>query len=315
MSATIRPLALLGAFVAGWLAPRGAVLTPLIPWLVGFMLFVTFLGLDARKTTVRRSHFLIVILNLLIGTCGFKLVSATSSDQTLALAVFFAGMAPTATAAPAIACFLKKEAEYIATGLLMTTGAVMLALPTLIPWALGKSSAGGEFFAAFLSVAKSVALTMVLPITLAQIWRVVRPSSRTWPKRWKNVTFATWTLMVTIIACRASAFIRNPANGVGASILLRVGAASLVVCALNFIVGYWIGEKNYRGESSQTLGQKNTGAMIVFASLYAEPLVALGPTIYVLWHNLWNAAQLARVSALERKESEAAETSTTSDAQ
>jgi BASS family bile acid:Na+ symporter len=117
--------------------------------------------------------------------------------------------------------------------------------------------------------------------------------------------------MVTIIACRASAFIRDPANGVGPAILLHVGVASLVVCALNFTIGYWIGEKNWRGESSQTLGQKNTGAMIVFASLYAGPLVALGPTTYVLWHNLWNAAQLARASAGGRKETESSKTSTT----
>ena len=314
MSATIRPLALLAAFVVGWLVPQGAVLSPLIPWFVGFMLFMTFLGLNVHKMVVRRSHLLIVALNILIGTCGYKFVSAVSSDQTLALSVFFAGMAPTATAAPAIAGFLKKEAEYIVAGLLLTTGAVMATLPFLIPWALGKESAGGEFFAAFLSVAKSVGLTMVLPILLARIWRVVWPTSKTWTKRCKNLTFAAWTLMVTIIACRASAFIQNPANGVGASVLLHVGAASLVVCALNFTVGYWIGEKDYRGESSQTLGQKNTGAMIVFASLYAGPLVALGPTTYVLWHNLWNAAQLAKASASARKESESS-TSPTNDAQ
>jgi BASS family bile acid:Na+ symporter len=27
---------------------------------------------------------------------------------------------------------------------------------------------------------------------------------------------------------------------------------------------------------------------------YANPLVALGPTFYVLWHNLWNSWQLHR---------------------
>jgi BASS family bile acid:Na+ symporter len=28
--------------------------------------------------------------------------------------------------------------------------------------------------------------------------------------------------------------------------------------------------------------------------VYANPLVALGPTFYVLWHNLWNSWQLYR---------------------
>jgi BASS family bile acid:Na+ symporter len=39
------------------------------------------------------------------------------------------------------------------------------------------------------------------------------------------------------------------------------------------------------------------------ALTYATPLVALGPTIYVLWHNLWNAWQLYRHDkrALDKK--------------
>jgi hypothetical protein len=69
---------------------------------------------------------------------------------------------------------------------------------------------------------------------------------------------------------------------------------SLVICATNFIVGYLIGRPQYGLECSQALGQKNNSFTVYLALTYANPLVALGPTIYVLWHNLWNAWQLYR---------------------
>ena len=53
-----------------------------------------------------------------------------------------------------------------------------------------------------------------------------------------------------------------------------------------------IGGREFPREASQSLGQKNTSFTIYLALTYANPLVALGPTCYVLWHNLWNSWQL-----------------------
>ncbi len=53
-----------------------------------------------------------------------------------------------------------------------------------------------------------------------------------------------------------------------------------------------IGGREFAREASQSLGQKNTSFTIYLALTYANPLVALGPTCYVLWHNLWNSWQL-----------------------
>ncbi len=298
----IRPLALMCSFVVGWFFPEGAVLTFLIPWFVRFMLFMVFLGLDVRKMALRRSHFVILALNIAISVGGYEaLFLCGESYRTLALAVFFAGMAPTATAAPAIASFLKRDVEYVVTGLLLTTFGVAVALPALLPWVLDTELTFDAFLNNFLHVALNVAGTIVAPIIVARLWRFIVPSSKTWTKRFKNWTFAAWVLMVTVIACRASEFIQNPANGVRTTILLEIGALSLVVCVVNFVLGFVVGEKGLREESSQTLGQKNTGALIYFASLYADPIVALGPTVYVLWHNTWNAVQLEFLAIKERR--------------
>ncbi len=302
MGAMIRPIALMCAFVVGWFFPQGAEFAWTIPWFVRFMLFMTFLGLNVHKMKLRRSHFIILALNILIGVLSceaFKLCGERWS--TLAAAALFTGLAPTATAAPAIASFLKREVEYVVTGLLLTTLGVAIALPLALPWALHIEESSGEFFKAFLQVASSVLSTIVAPIIAARLVRRLYPNSATWTKRFKNATFYAWVVMVTVISCRASEFIHNPGNGVRPTILAEIAGLSLAICVLNFAIGYFVGERGLKEEASQTLGQKNTGAMIYFASHYANPLAALGPTIYVLWHNSWNAIQLQVLALKERR--------------
>ena len=76
------------------------------------------------------------------------------------------------------------------------------------------------------------------------------------------------------------------------TILLQIGCATLAICILNFFVGWLIGPRRRKLESSQLLGQKNTNFGMYLALCYATPLTAFGPIFYVLWHNLWNGAQL-----------------------
>ena len=61
---------------------------------------------------------------------------------------------------------------------------------------------------------------------------------------------------------------------------------------MNFTVGGLLVPKRYRREGSQTLGQKNNMLTIYLAMTFASPLAALGPTFYVVFHNLWNVWQL-----------------------
>ena len=292
MGAMVRPMALMCAFVVGWFCPQGAVLSWTIPWFVRFMLFMTFLGLNVHKMKLRRSHFAILALNILIGV-GACAILRRMGYPALATAAFFTGMAPTATAAPAIASFLRREVEYVVTSVLLTTFGIAIATPLLIPWAVGmETAAPGAFFDAFLRVAWTVVTTIVAPIVAARLLRLVYPSAQTWTKRFKIATFYAWVLMVTVISCRAAGFIQNPENGVKAFVLIEAALTALAICVIDFTLGFFVGEKGLREESSQSLGQKNTGVMIYFAVLYASPIAALGPTLYVLWHNSWNAIQL-----------------------
>ena len=72
-----------------------------------------------------------------------------------------------------------------------------------------------------------------------------------------------------------------------------------------------IGGREFSREGSQSLGQKNTTFTIYLALTYASPLIALGPTCYVIWHNLWNSWQLHRAAGHEAPPSAPAKNAST----
>ena len=89
MAAMLRPIALMCAFVVGWFFPQGGALAWTIPWFVRFMLFMVFLGLNVHKMALRRSHVIILALNLFVGVAFCELFRVFGDAQgTLASAAF-----------------------------------------------------------------------------------------------------------------------------------------------------------------------------------------------------------------------------------
>jgi len=142
-------------------------------------------------------------------------------------------------------------------------------------------------------VAGSVLLVVFLPMGLALLLRTLYPASMQWPGKLRNLSFGLWLTAMFLIMANASHFVRAQANlPISTFVFLALG--SILVCCLNFLLGRLIGGKEFPREASQSLGQKNTAFTIYLAMTYASPLIALGPTFYVIWHNLWNSYQLHR---------------------
>ncbi|MCF0234776.1 MAG: hypothetical protein HUK22_07355, partial [Thermoguttaceae bacterium] len=92
MGAMIRPVALMCAFVVGYLWPGGADFAWTIPWFVRFMLFMVFLKLEFKKMAIRPSHLAILFLNLALAA-AFYGAGGLVGSRTLALAAFFTAIA------------------------------------------------------------------------------------------------------------------------------------------------------------------------------------------------------------------------------
>jgi BASS family bile acid:Na+ symporter len=284
-----RTAAILVAFLLGALIPQAHAAAEAIRWLIMGMLFLVFLGTTWTHLSLHRSHVYLLTINFLMAFVGLGLGWALGG-RDVALAGFFAGIAPTAAAAPVIISFMRRDVTYVTAAFLASNIGIALALPVILPMVLG---AGNTTL--YGRVAGSVGLLIFAPLTIALILRRVHPRAATWPARLRDVSYGAWIVVLFLVTANASHFLRTQAD-TPRLVLAEIAAVSLIVCGANFLLGRWIGGRSYGPEASQSLGQKNTSFTLYLALTYASPLVALGPTCYILWHNLWNSWQLHRVN-------------------
>ena len=288
----LRTAAIIVAFVFGALIPQAEAGAWLIRWLIMGMLFLVFLQTKLSREALRPSHGMLLTINLVMGFVGWGL-GWVIGGREVALAGFFCGITPTATAAPVIVSFLRGKVDYVVAAFLLTNVVVAALLPALMPLMLGKTAP-----TAFIAVLGSVGLVVFGPMVLAWLVRKIYAKAASWSKRMSNVSFGAWVLTLFFITARVSAFLRAQSE-LPQELLIKIGGLSLALCVANFALGRIVGGKEFAREASQSLGQKNTTFTIYLALTYANPLVALGPTCYVLWHNLWNSWQLHQQARLE----------------
>ena len=282
-----RTAAILLAIILGALLPQGYVLAPAIRWLVMAMLFLVFLQTRLTRSAIHRSHVLLLAANIALGFAAW-LLGDWVGGRDVALAAFFAGITPTAIAAPVIISFLRGRVDYVVAAFLLTNIAIAALMPVILPVVLGRPTPE-----AFVQVCGSVGLVVFAPMGLAWLVRALHPPAADWPNRHRNLSFGMWVTTMFLITSNASHFIRLQTDA-PQRVLLQIGVTSCIVCIANFALGRLIGGREFGREASQALGQKNTTFTIYLALAYAGPLVALGPTCYVIWHNLWNSWQLHR---------------------
>jgi BASS family bile acid:Na+ symporter len=287
MSALTRTAALLASILLGLLVPQAHGFAWLIRWLIVAMLFIVFLQTRITWSALHRSHLWLLLANLILGFTAWG-AGMLVGGRDVALAAFFAGITPTATAAPVIISFLRGRVDYVVAAFLLTNVAISLLLPFLLPVVLGQATPQ-----VIGHVLGSVATVVFLPMVGGWLVRRLYPRAAEWPARLRMASFSMWVLALFLITSNASAFVRSQAETPLRTLLL-IGGVSLVTCAINFAVGHVLGGREFHREASQSLGQKNTTFTIYLALTYASPLIALGPTFYVVWHNVWNSWQLHR---------------------
>jgi BASS family bile acid:Na+ symporter len=286
-----RTACILSAIVLGALVPQAHVLSGGIRWLVMAMLFLVFLQTRLSRTALNRTHLVLLLANIALGFLGWG-VGWLIGGRDVALAAFFCGITPTAIAAPVIISFLRGRVEFVVAAFLLTNVTIAALLPVLLPLVLGRPTPE-----AFAQVSASVGFVVFVPMLIAWSVRAIYAKAGEWPVRLRNVSFAMWVTALFLITSNASEFLRQNAD-TPRNVLLQIASSSLLVCIGSFAAGRWIGRRGFPREASQALGQKNTTFTIYLALTYASPLVALGPTAYVLWHNLWNSWQLHRAARL-----------------
>ena len=287
----IRPAMLILPLVLGVIFPQGRVLARppynFIRWALCLMIFINVLQIRFADLRPRKEHWKLLIANILLAVVPFFLLKMLFPASDIpAQAAFFTGITPTAAASAVIVSLLNGNTGFAVSGFIISNTAISCALLFLLP------PVTGNFGVSFLvQVAESMVTVIFLPLAAARLVRGIFPGIMRYIGPLKNVSLMLWSASLYVIAGIAGGYLREE-NDASAGVLAGMAAIALVLCAVNFTAGYFLGKPSLGRESSQLLGQKNTTFAIFVALEYSSGIAALAPIFYVLFHNLWNSLQL-----------------------
>ena len=274
-------LSLLLTMLLGALVPQAHALSFLIQYLLMVMLFFAFLDIEFKPESFQKSVLWVLLANMAVAFLSYAAI--VKFDLTLALAAFMTAVAPTAIAAPVIISFIQREVEYVVTAVVLTNIASALIVPLALPTLLGTTIQISVW-----QVLKPVLLVMFVPLILSRLVPYLPVVAQGVIRKGKSSSFAIWLLNLFIISANASDFLRNDRTD-SISTLMVIALVSLVICVINFGVGALLGGRTHWQEASQSLGQKNLSFVIWVALTFINPLVAMGPMFYILYHHLYNS--------------------------
>ena len=274
-------LSLLLTMLVGALVPQAHAFSFLIQYLLMVMLFFAFLDIEFKPQSFRISVLWVLLANVAVAFISYAVLF--QFDITLALAAFMTAIAPTAIAAPVIISFIQREVEYVVASVILTNIASALIVPIALPSLLGTGIQLSVW-----EVLQPVLVVMFVPLILSRLVSLLPQRARDFIRKGKSFSFPIWLVNLFIISANASKFLCN-GNTDSVSTLAIIALVSLVICIVNFGVGALLGGRSHWQEASQSLGQKNLSFVIWIALTFINPLVAMGPMFYVLYHHLYNS--------------------------
>lgn len=259
-----------------------------VPVMIMTMLLFSFIDAKFGKGSTGWSHLRILLFMTGLASAAYFATEKLTGNTNFAVMAFLIGMSPTANAAPVITHLLKRREDYVTVSVVLTNLFTAFALAPLVALVIGNSIQINTFALAWKTI-----LLIGTPFLLAVILCNFAKPAAEFVRRKKFLSFYLWMVMLFTVCAQSATYICKQEN-LSPVILLEIFAISATLCAINFIGGFFLGEKHFRRECSQSVGQKNTMLMLWVGLAFFNPIVALGPTFYVVCHNLWNSWQLRR---------------------
>lgn len=268
-----------------------SVLSPLIPYLLAMMLFITYSRV--RWSDIRPTKFHYILLSIQYVGSALIYLALRPFNETLAQAAMICMLTATATSAPVVAGMLGGSIAMTAAYAIISNLTVALIAPLFLSL-VGKSSDSISLAASFWHIFRSVIPILILPFLVALLLRKTAPQIHKKIQSAQIVSFYLWAVALTIVIGNITYYVRMQGDD-HYRLEIIIGVVSLIICLLQFYFGRKIGRRfGQTVAGGQGLGQKNTVLAIWLTQTYLNPLATLGPGMYVLWQNLVNSWQIWR---------------------
>lgn len=263
-------------------------LNPTLPYLIFLMLYFSFNALNVKTIRLTRFDLWLLLFQLAFSLVAFLIVRPF--DEIVAQGVFVTVLAPTASAAVSVALILGANISMLTTYLIACNMMVSIVAP--IAFSLIGVSSDMSFWESFFTIFMKVFPVLIAPLVLALLTQRFLPKVGNLINSHKGMSFYIWAIALTIVLSKSIGLLMSQLNEHRVMFMCMV-LVSAFLCFIQFQVGHIVGERyGNRIAGGQALGQKNTVLAIWMAQSYLNPLSSIVPTIYILWHNLYNSYQM-----------------------
>lgn len=263
------------------------------PLLIFSMLFLTFLSIGPHDLHLKRWHFILVAIQLILFTAtAYALSHVTSPGLRIILeSAMLCLLCPTATAAAVVTRKLDGNAADITSYTILINLAIAITAPALLP--LAHPMQDMNFLKTFLIIIGKVFPLLICPLLLAWSIRKFAPAMGRRLTSYRDLPFYMWAVALALaIGVTVKAIVHS---NVSAIYLLGIVVVTFVCCIFQFYIGKKIGRRfGSHIEGGQALGQKNTVFVIWMGYTFLSPVSAMAGGLYSVWHNIYNSWQLYR---------------------
>ncbi len=266
-----------------------AYLSPATPFLLAFMLFVTYTNIKLKEIQFNKLHFILLAVQY-IGSAVIYLL-LRPFNEILAQATMMCVLAPTATSAPVIVGLLGGNIAST-TAFTLLSNLILAFFAPLYLTVIENSDTSLPFLISFFYFLKRVIPILIFPFLIALLVQRATPGLHRKIKSMKKISLYVWAIALTIVLANVTNFVMTKQH-TGYMVEIIIAISSLLICLLQFILGRKIGSKfNQTITGGQGMGQKNTILAIWLTQTYLNPIASIGPGLYVLWQNIINSYQI-----------------------
>ncbi|SHF79773.1 bile acid:Na+ symporter, BASS family [Dysgonomonas macrotermitis] len=264
----------------------------LTPYLIFFMLLLSYSNLSFRTIRFSKLHFWLLGIQLIGSVVVYGLLSSLV-DPIVAQGVMICVLAPTATSAVVITGMLDGNMSSLTAYSLLSNLAVAVVAPVLFTL-IGNNQGEMSFIAEFWEIGQRIFVLLLLPFIISIVISQVSPRTHSFIRKQKSMSFYLWNIALIIVTARTVLFLLTEGQGHFLLVCL-IFFLAFVVCAGQFLTGRKLGRKyDDTVAGGQGLGQKNTILAIWMAQSYLNPISSIGPGAYILWQNMINSYQVWR---------------------
>ena len=263
------------------------------PTLIFLMLTFTFCRIRLQDMRLRGWQGWLLLFQASIAAllCLLHQRAGDDTSRLLLQSTMLCFLCPTATAAAVVTAKLGGNVGTLTAYTMMVNLLAALLIPAFVP--IVNPTGGMGFWLSFWLIVRRVFPLLIGPLLAAFLLRHLSPALTRFITSHSDLPFYLWLVSLSLaIAVTTRILVHADVTWLPCLLIL---AGSLLACIVQFAAGRLVGRCYTDAVSAaQACGQKNTVLAIWIGYTFLDPLTSLAGGFYSIWHNVYNAWQLAQ---------------------